>query len=153
MEQRKKQKIYASKAMLICRIAVGAYLVYLSYGLVGDLSKKSEEVSRAGYIGFMAVGLIFAVVGIAFVFFSIKALRNGEYAGGAADESVPVTEEIKEEKKERITFDEDEIPEIDLDGEEEEETDLDEGKVSEVDSEENEIPEIVSDKEELKAEE
>ncbi len=105
----KKKKVFTSKGMLICRMAVGAYLVYLSYGLIDDLTKKADEVSKIEHIGFMAAALIFAAIGVGFILFSIKALKNGEYVGGSADSSASGQEKEKTEqikKEQRITFDE-----------------------------------------------
>lgn len=105
----KKKKVFTSKGMLICRIAIGAYLAYLSYGLIDDLMKKADEISKIEHIGFMAAAILFAVIGVGFILFSIKALKNGEYIGGAADSSISGQEREKTEqikKEQRITFDE-----------------------------------------------
>lgn len=112
-KEKKKKRIWVTKTGLICRIAVGAYLIYLSYGLATDMVKKAEEVSRGEFAAFIAAAALFGGVGVWFVIASLKALRLGEYVGGEADE--PKKEEAKEEKPKRITFSEDDV----LDTEEE----------------------------------
>lgn len=105
-EGNRKPRGLTTKTMLICRIAVGGYLLYLSYGLISDMTKKSSQVSRGEYIAFLIAALLFVAVGILFIFRSLRSLRKGEYIGGEADISreKEEKEEGKEERKGRITF-------------------------------------------------
>ncbi len=106
-EEKKKKRIWMTKTGLVCRIAVGAYLVYLSYGLTTDMMKKAAEVSRGEFAVFIAAAVLFGAVGVWFVIVSLKALRRGEYVGGEADE--PRKEAAEEEKPKRITFSEEDV--------------------------------------------
>lgn len=104
-DKNKKPRGLTTKTMLICRIAVGGYLIYLSYGLISDMMKKSAQVSQGEYIAFVIAALLFVVVGILFIFQSLQSLRKGEYQGGEADTSSQKDkEEVKQEKRARITF-------------------------------------------------
>ncbi len=111
-DKNEKPRGLTTKTMLICRIAVGGYLIYLSYGLISDMMKKSAQVSQGEYIAFVIAALLFVVVGVLFIFRSLQSLRKGEYQGGEADTSSRKDkEEVKQEKRARITFGE-EQPEM-----------------------------------------
>ncbi len=79
--------------MLVARIAIGAYLVYLAYDMFGDLSGDGNLK-----YAFMAIAVVFAVFGVGAVVLGIKDMATGNYAGGAKDtqedENVAKEEEI-----------------------------------------------------------
>lgn len=92
-------KILPNKGSLILRIVVGAYLLYTAYSLVGGISEKQGK----DQIFFGVFTVIFVLLGIVLLIFSIKPLIRGEYIGGAGDtssqeENTSESEEITEKR-------------------------------------------------------
>lgn len=78
----KKGKL-STKASLMIRILVGAYLIYI---LIELFPKIFISVGVEKIIFTCAV-ILFACSGIAMIIFSIKDLLTGKYEGGALDSS------------------------------------------------------------------
>ena len=77
-ENRPKQtRRFPTQAVLTIRVIVGAYVMYLAYQIV----TSGEE--KPWYIFIFVV--LFVVVGILMIAFSLKHLILGEYDGGKAD--------------------------------------------------------------------
>ena len=77
-ENRPKQtRRYPTQVVLTIRVIVGAYVMYLAYQIV----TSGEE--KPWYIYIFVV--LFVVVGIAMIVWSLKHLILGEYEGGKAD--------------------------------------------------------------------
>lgn len=86
-----KEKSYAGtgKFMLVMRIVVAAYLLYLSYTLLQSYMKGE---GLPFYVLIIAV-TVFSGVAAVVAAFAVKALIKGEYSGGKADKSAVDIEE------------------------------------------------------------
>lgn len=78
-----KKKI-ASKTMLYIRIAICAYLIYLSYDLGKELDwKNSSDLFPMG-----AMCILFALSGLGIIIYSLVQLKRGNYLENSAAEEV-----------------------------------------------------------------
>lgn len=69
------------KFSLTIRVLVGAYVIYLSYGLIDGV--VGGEGRDKYFLG--AFMIAFAVIGLLLLFFSGRDLLQGKYVGGAMD--------------------------------------------------------------------
>lgn len=111
MDNRKNEKEkrgLPTQMNLVIRTVAGVYLIYLAYSIFNSLS-EAQGMEKAL---FAAIVVLFAVIGAAVAFFSLRSISRGEYAGGSAD-SGKNGEEKEEEAaetegaaQERIRFEE-----------------------------------------------
>lgn len=104
-EEKKGRRGLPTQMHLFIRIAAGAYLVYLSYGIFSTQA-QAQGVERVVFIGAL---ILFAVIGGTVIISSLRSLQRGEYAGGAADTGEnknKEAEENKETERKRIRFEE-----------------------------------------------
>lgn len=80
-KDKKRQRGLPTQMNLVIRIVAGVYLLYLAYSIFGSLS----EAQGMEKVLFAAIVLLFAVIGAAVAFFSLRSISRGEYAGGSAD--------------------------------------------------------------------
>ncbi len=83
MENKKKNKYLVTKTVLMLRAVVGAYLLYTAYSLIGAVKASTGKT----LLFFVAAIVAFTVIGGLFVIFSIKAIKEGRFVGGALDEN------------------------------------------------------------------
>ncbi len=81
-------KYLPPKFSLTIRILVGAYVIYLSYGLMDGV--VGGEGRDKYFLGIFMVA--FAVIGLLLVFFSGRDLLRGKYVGGEMDAGEGETE-------------------------------------------------------------
>ena len=79
-EERKSTKL-PTKAGLMIRLLVVAYIVYIIYSM-RDVGSRYSGAELGFYI---AVLVVFAICGLILAIFSIRDLLKGNYAGGAMD--------------------------------------------------------------------
>ncbi len=105
-------KYLPPKFSLTIRVLVGAYVIYLSYGLIDGV--VGGEGRDKYFLGIFMVA--FAVIGLLLVFFSGRDLLRGKYVGGEMDAGDGAAEEEKngEETEPAETV----APRIDSDGNE-----------------------------------
>lgn len=63
------------KTSLVIRTVAGGYLIYLAYQLLTGLKDGGIENPAISIAG----AVLFAIAGGIMIFFSLKALKNGEY--------------------------------------------------------------------------
>lgn len=82
METNENKKKLPSKMRLTLGVVVGAYLLYLAYGLFENLG------SHAGgeKLLFGAFACVFAIAGAVLTAYAARALMKGEYDKGEAEE-------------------------------------------------------------------
>ena len=68
------EKNYVPKSSLVIRLIAGGYLLYLAYELITTF--KDHTISPVITIG---CSILFAVAGGIMLFFSLRALKRGEY--------------------------------------------------------------------------
>lgn len=77
----KKERALPTRASLIVWGIVGAYLIYLAYSIVSNLSTAGAR----DYLIFTIFGGAFTIVGLLLMVRSIKAIADGKYQGGKLD--------------------------------------------------------------------
>lgn len=80
-EENKKAKRLPAKSSLILRIAAGAYLLYLDYG-IKDSIFQGTGTRQMVFAGF---GVLFLAAGVLLIAASVRSLAAGQYQGGAGD--------------------------------------------------------------------
>ena len=68
------EKNYVPKSSLVIRFIAGGYLLYLAYELITTF--KDHTISPVITVG---CSILFAVAGGIMLFFSLRALKRGEY--------------------------------------------------------------------------
>lgn len=94
--------------MLIIRMLIGAYLIYIAWSVKGSAMDATVD----GQMFFLIACIVFGVLGILLIVHSALCLKDGKYIGGSADPLAGQEEEerVEEESKSRITFsDEDDL--------------------------------------------
>lgn len=80
-ENKKRKRGLPTQMNLLVRIVAGVYLLYLAYSIYGSL----QEIQGMEKFIFLMAIVLFGSIGAAVVFFSLRSMTKGEYAGGAAD--------------------------------------------------------------------
>lgn len=80
-ENKKRKRGLPTQMNLVIRIVAGVYLLYLAYSIYGSL----QEIQGMEKFIFLTAIVLFGAIGAAVVFFSLRSMTKGEYAGGAAD--------------------------------------------------------------------
>ena len=81
MSDNKESKFRITQVMLILRVAISCYLIYVVISLIN--SYMSGE--GLPLLILIIVTIIFGCVGLGFGYFSIRDLIKGRYIGGKAD--------------------------------------------------------------------
>lgn len=100
-EQQNKNYRLPSKMGMVFRGVIGCYILYLSYKLLGSAA-NGQGVDK---IIFTVCCVAFLIFGAVLLILSVKHLMKGEYDGGISDKAISQREE---ERRNRITFDEEE---------------------------------------------
>ena len=111
MNEKKPRKYSLStRNWLLCKVLIGAYLIWNTYQLLQGISNY-EGTQKMLFLGF---SVVFAVVGAGLIILSIRDILQGYYVGGPMDTSKKEEEEKKTADKPvpKITFDEEEMPEV-----------------------------------------
>lgn len=77
--KKNKQSYLPSQTMLLIRMVLGGYLLFLAYDIVGT------ELLSGRRVVIIALCVIFVISGIILTSISIRSLIKGEYIGGKED--------------------------------------------------------------------
>lgn len=86
---------HVPRTSLMIRTIAGGYLIYLAYQLLVGL-KDGGTMNPAISIG---VAILFVIAGGIIIFFSLRALKRGEYLEANREEEEEMKEEVRENQE------------------------------------------------------